>query len=467
MKKENMSLLDAFIALEDLEDEEVQMPINEGKAFKLRDTADMERAENFLEEQATKEVSLEVIDVDADSLDHLKNNVEYIGQMILQCNSCNATKFIDAKDLIESESDPDVYNLEDECPHCHGVGLGFHLLGQVGKVPEKDEVTFENDSLTDEATFDNDTEEVPAVQEEPTEEPTAEEESEEEYKEPEEDMMETSAEDDTADMESTLGDEFNPDTELKSEDETVEEESEESLTKKEPEEEDEEFIKIETEEEKENKAKKESLEEDIETSVKTVNDLVENIVEPQNIEQVFVYDLSADDPEEEIFKGSFEDIPEELFNSELIEFSVGLGTLIVNIDSASEIDELTQTVKDVLSSFGDDFNDKISVWDQETGEEVFVGTKQSVLEQFGHVCFLSFEAPEILELKLRGVNIQESLKTPYNESLDLSDPEDKLISDILIENGLKEYNVHKYGTNEYWIADSIRNLEDLDNIWNE
>ena len=227
MQRQNLTLLEAFAALEDLEDEEIQMPINEGKAFKLRDTADMEKAEEFLEEQGKKEVSLEVIDVDADSLDHLKNNEEYVGQMILQCNSCRANRFISAEDLVESESDSEIYNIEDECPHCHGVGNGFHLIGQVGKVPEKEEASFENDSLTDEPKFDNDVEETPI--EAPVEEPVAEEEPEEDYKEPEENMMETSFEDDTVDMESTLGDEFNPDEGLESEEES----SEESLTKEE------------------------------------------------------------------------------------------------------------------------------------------------------------------------------------------------------------------------------------------
>ena len=470
MIKKEMSVLDAFIALEDLEDEEIQMPLKEGKGFNVRSTQDMEKAKEFVESEQTKEVALEVIDVDADSLEHLKNNTEYVGQMILQCNSCNATRFIDANDLVESEADSSVYNVDDECPHCHGTGTGFHLLGQVGKVTEE-EPTIENDSLTDEATFDNDVEETRV--EEPAEEtPEVEEESEEEYKEPEEDMMETEAEDDTADMESTLGDEFNPDDSLKTEEETSEEKAEEdSLTKEEEDEYDEPLKTIEEpEEEKEEdkkKEKKESLEEDIDTSVETVSELFDTIVEPDTIEDVVIFDLDSDDPEEEIFRGPFEDIPSQLLDSEFVGFTVAQGMLLVNIDSSEEIDELTPTVKTALDKFTDEFNSKVSVWDQAEGEEVFEGTKQSVLEQFGHNAFLSFEAPERIEISVRKAFVEESLKTAYNESLDLAEPEDKLISDILAENKLKEYNVRKYGTEEYWIADSIRNLEDLDHIWEQ
>lgn len=199
-----MSDLDAFLALEDIEDEEIKMPLKEGKGFNVRDEKDMDKAEEFVNQDNKKEVSLEVIDVDADSLEHLKNNEEYVGQMILQCNSCKANRFINAEDLVQSEGDEEVYNIEDECPHCHGKGNGFHLIGQVGKVEGEEEATFDNDSLTDEPKFDNEpTEETPEEEqpneEEPNEEPT---------EETEDNGLETSAEDDTADMESTLGNEY-------------------------------------------------------------------------------------------------------------------------------------------------------------------------------------------------------------------------------------------------------------------
>lgn len=212
MNQKNMSILDAFLALEDLEDEEIKMPLKEGKGFNVRDEKDMDKAEEFVNQDNKKEVALEVIDVDADSLEHLKNNEEYVGQIILQCNSCKANKFINAEDLVQSEGDDDVYNIEDECPHCHGKGNGFHLIGQVGKVEtEQEEPKFNNDSLTDEPKFDNDQPEEAPVEEAPAEEAPAEEEQANEpfnFKEVEDNGMETNAEDDTADMKSTLGDEF-------------------------------------------------------------------------------------------------------------------------------------------------------------------------------------------------------------------------------------------------------------------
>ena len=468
MSKKQMSILDAFLALEDVRDEDIKASITEGKGFNVRDNADMEKAKDFVDNQAVKDVALEVIDVDADSLEHLKNNQEYIGQMILQCNSCKANRFINADDLVESETDSEVYNIEDECPHCHGTGTGFHLIGQVGKV-EEEEPEITNDSLTDEPKFDNDLE--PETEEENTEAETEEEqEPEDEEEEVEDNGLETEAEDDTADMKSTLGDEFDS-NDVKYDDTEEEPEAEEksnpadSLTQDEND--DSEFIAIKPEEDEEEKKKEESLEEEIEPDDQTCYDFFENFVEPENTETILVFDLDEDNAEEEIYNGSYEDLPPEILDSNFVGFDVAQGMLIVNIDSESEIDELTETVRTALDKFTDDFNDKISVWDQATGEEVFQGTKQSVIEQYGHNAFLSFESPERLQIKVRSLSLTDSLKTPYNEGLDLSDPKEKLIADILSENNLKEYNVDKYGSDEYWIADSIRNLADLDIIYKE
>ena len=272
MSRKTMSDLDAFLALEDLDDEEIKLPLKEGKGFNVRNEAEMDKAEEFVNTDKKKEVALEVIDVDTDSLDHLKNNQEYVGQMILQCNSCKANKFINAEDLVQSEGDEDVYNIEDECPHCHGKGNGFHLIGQVGKVPEEEpEAQFDNDSLTNEPKFDNEPEEAP-TEEQPTEEEPAEEET-----APEEDSFATTnAEDDTADMESTLGDEFDSnDVEYDDTEERPEEPTEEdSLTNNDEDKYDEPLTHFDEpeEDEEKKKEKKESLEEDIDTSNEIIYD---------------------------------------------------------------------------------------------------------------------------------------------------------------------------------------------------
>ena len=146
-----MSIRDAFIALDQMDDEEFSIPtrkVNEGKSFNVRSTNEMEKADEMLN-APKKEVALEVIDPDADAIEHLKKNEDYVGQIILQCNSCKATRFINPEDLVEDEADSDIYNLNDECPHCHAEGIGYHILGQVGAREEEPEVSLDNDSLTD------------------------------------------------------------------------------------------------------------------------------------------------------------------------------------------------------------------------------------------------------------------------------------------------------------------------------
>ena len=160
------SIYEAFAALDEIEDEVDSFPtkknnsrmIQEGKGFDLRNYDDVDKAAEFREkDKNTQDVTLEVIDADADALENMKSPEEYIGKMLLQCNTCKATTFVSFDDLEKSETDEDTYNMEMECPHCHGKGAGYLLIGQVGKSEEEPKV--DNDEKEDEkAEFDNDLE---------------------------------------------------------------------------------------------------------------------------------------------------------------------------------------------------------------------------------------------------------------------------------------------------------------------
>ena len=482
MDNKPMSMLDAFLALEDVKDEDVFTEkeikkikglrrLKEAKDFAVNNSLDMDKAEDFIEEGKQKEdVELTVIDPDADTVDHLKNNSEYVGQYLLKCRACQNTKFIDGDKLnattLEGE-DFERYNVEDECPHCHSVGKGFELIGQVGKVPEAEpEVEVPNDSLTDdEVKFDNDlvdqepevNPEVPEVTPEEDEEPAA-----------ELDYDETTAEDDTADMEAPqLGDEVSDeveydDTEEKPVEEPEEEHKDDSLTNDEIDK----YFGFELEDEpKKEEKKEESLEEDIdeeEIMSEHLDEFLDHIVEPWDIEDVVVINL--DDDEKTVFSGSFEDLPETIKDSEFASFNVGEGRLTVNVDIT---DDAEPTLRDALAMFDDDFNDKIDIWDQSTGDNVFTGTKETCLQEYGDSAFLSFEAPEKLVLNLRNVEMTyfENVEVPMKEGLDLSVPEDELIYNVFVENGFRDSRIDKKDTPEFWIAQCIRNKDDLDVIY--
>lgn len=236
--KQTFSTLDAFLALEDVEDDEITLPLNEGKSYSIYNEQEMEDAAEFRAKDEKEEDSvLEVIDVDADTIEKIKDPKSYIGQMLLQCNSCKSTRFIDVDALKVSEIDNELYNEEDECPHCHNVGVGYTLIGQVGKTPEQEnEAPLDNDQVTDEAGFDNDVEDTEVSDkvsqdlfDEVAAEPTEETKSDDE----ESTYDETDAEDDTEDMDTPkLGDEVDSD-DVKADDTEEPEEEEEDKTKKE------------------------------------------------------------------------------------------------------------------------------------------------------------------------------------------------------------------------------------------
>ena len=225
MSKNNFgikSTFDAFVALNEILEEEKpslkkklkNKKLKEGVSVDLRSDAELEAAKKIRNEKKD-DTTLEVIDVDADAVDQIQNNDSYVGKMLLQCVSCRATRFMDIDDLKQDENDKDLYNLEDECPHCHHKGSGYYLVGQVGKTPEQEEEpTVDNDEASnDEAVFDN-TEDVEneEVEEETPEETPTEEKPEDKHEEEEKDFTETDSEDDTDDLDlASLGDEFNVD----------------------------------------------------------------------------------------------------------------------------------------------------------------------------------------------------------------------------------------------------------------
>ena len=248
-KQTKFSMLDAFLALEDVEDDEITLPLNEGKSYSIYNEQEMKDAAEFREkDEKVEDTVLEVIDVDANTVEQIKDPKSYIGQMLLQCNSCKSTRFIDVDALKPSESDDELYNIEDECPHCHNTGIGFTLIGQVGKMPEE-EASVDNEQAADETTFDNDVEDESNEETNDAFDDVASEPVEDEPSDEEKPYDETTAEDDTEDLDTPkLGDEIDSD-------DVAEDDTEES-----------------DEEEKKEKSKNESLEESYDPL--TLDDLI-------------------------------------------------------------------------------------------------------------------------------------------------------------------------------------------------
>ena len=247
------NIVDAFIALRDVPDEAVadmikparkkavDESLTEGKSFNIYGNYlnNIDEIKDFFDDKVDgPETELEVIDPDANAINHLKDPESYIGQAIINCNRCKANVFIDMDKLSPDENDDDLYNVDDECPYCHATAAGYSLIGQVGKVEEE---TLEEDVVEEETS-----------EEEPTEEPMEETEEESIEETTEEEPEETSEEEGEEEV-------AFENTEEKSEEETETGESKEEET-----EEEEEVETFEPEEEEENGMETSESEEELE-----------------------------------------------------------------------------------------------------------------------------------------------------------------------------------------------------------
>ena len=465
------SLLEAFRDLNSVSDDEVLTPkikkrlVNEGSSFSLSNwSKDLEEAEEF-KSDANNEEEIEVIDASAESMEQVKDKKAYIGQTILQCIKCFGKKFTDTAEVIASEDDPELFNIEDECPNCHSEGTGFEVIGQVGKVvPEaeevvdaEEEVAFDNDEeVSDEPKFENEPEEDEEEVEDKVEDDEDDEEDFDEddyiYKDEETDGLKTDAredEDEDDDLElPKLGDKFDsdnvrPDTTSDDiEDEEVEEEEEE------------------VEEEKVVKPIRRKLRlpahESMGRKLKftKTEELLDKILLIESVKKVIVKNNKRN-----LYEGLIDDMPAELKDSDMEGFNVGNGHLTLNVDATEEA--VSVPLFKILNGFDDDETSKISVLDVETSEELFYGSKEDAIKIFGNYQFISLSAPTVLCLTVKGDNIPNSNNPEVTDSA-----EDALIDKVFAENDFVKHNVGDVQSQEYWLSESIKNKDDLEFTFN-
>lgn len=101
-----------------------------------------------------------IVDLDADSPEDLLTS--YVGKYIIQCPQCMTLFYKDQEDVVTSEDDESVVNINEVCQHC-GNESGYTLIGKVGEAEE--ELPAEDAEATDEEGED-------IAAEEPTEDST-------------------------------------------------------------------------------------------------------------------------------------------------------------------------------------------------------------------------------------------------------------------------------------------------------
>ena len=75
-----------------------------------------------------------IVDLDADSPEDLLTS--YVGKYIIQCPQCMTLFYKDQEDVVTSEDDESVVNINEVCQHC-GNESGYTLIGKVGEAEEE------------------------------------------------------------------------------------------------------------------------------------------------------------------------------------------------------------------------------------------------------------------------------------------------------------------------------------------
>lgn len=454
MKIEEMGMLDAFCALSDIDENDLPK-IREGKSFDVMNSQAMDAAKDFRNKHDTDD-TLEVIDVNADDLEHLLDKKEYVGQVILSCKKCHAKKFIDMDKLAKSEADENIYNVDDECPNCHVTGTGYKVVGQVGKmesteiepeaveqevVPEEQEP----EPLPDaEIATDTDLPDFEAEEEEPVEELVEEEpEVDNEIDDDEKDGMETDTfeDDDDEKMEELHAKQMNQLNDIDRQEDNYFKDFGELSDKG--------FNDDEPEPEKEEPKKKLKLRFKESLGDETFNDLLAEIVGSENIGQIKVLNDAGDI----LFSGAYDDLTSEILRSRVLSWSSEDSMLVLNVDSdVDSYEPPYNTVEDALEDF-DSFEDNITIFDESAEGDVFTGNKEEAIEMYGDLPLLSIEAPAVISI-VTDNNIQ-----PYSKEEDSLSP---LEEDIYRIHHLSARKINNPKCNEYWIHESLENKEDLD-----
>lgn len=145
----------------------VEEKLNESTTFNLLDDDEKEEASKILTDNEEKEPVEQIVDINAESKEDLKKT--YIGSAILQCGTCKTMIYKNIEDLVKSEGEENIYNVDEECPHC-GSKDGYELIGQVATLDVNPEATpeapVEEKQEEQEVEHEENTQELPEEQEE-------------------------------------------------------------------------------------------------------------------------------------------------------------------------------------------------------------------------------------------------------------------------------------------------------------
>ena len=132
-----------------IEQAESSENINEEQKVNIGDKQQVQQELDELNKEVTEEEIEMVVDVEAETVEDLKDS--YVGSFILQCPVCKTLVYKDEQDVVHSEEDEDIVNVEESCPHCKSEE-GFVIVGKVAPVEDEEETEEETEEDTEEET---------------------------------------------------------------------------------------------------------------------------------------------------------------------------------------------------------------------------------------------------------------------------------------------------------------------------
>lgn len=146
---------------EDVETKENTKVLTESESFDLGNSEDLEKAKEEIDKVEDGETAEQIVDVEAEAKEDLKKS--YIGSIVLQCPECKTMIYKNSADLVKAEEKDeygsDIYNVDEECPHCGAVD-GYKLIGQIGSLSVDPEAVPEPPMVADEKPVETEPEET-------------------------------------------------------------------------------------------------------------------------------------------------------------------------------------------------------------------------------------------------------------------------------------------------------------------
>lgn len=103
--------------------------------FNLKDPEEVEEAKEVTNQEVKEDNTLVAVDPSIETVDEDKE--PHIGDALLQCNTCKTIITCKVEDLVPSEEDEKVYNIDDTCPHC-GAQEGYSYIAQLSSPNSED-----------------------------------------------------------------------------------------------------------------------------------------------------------------------------------------------------------------------------------------------------------------------------------------------------------------------------------------